>query len=103
MYLGDGYVVHHRRGVYRLTITLDAKYPGIVSECRKAIEAVMPMGKVGIQFRFGGTCAWVVNSSKQWPCLLPQHGAGRNTSASFGLRIGSKDSSTATPGTSYAG
>jgi hypothetical protein len=76
LYLGDGYVVHHRRGVYRLTITLDAKYPGIVSECREAIEAVMPMGRVGIQFRHGGTCAWVVNSSKQWPCLLPQHGSG---------------------------
>jgi hypothetical protein len=77
MYLGDGYVVHHRRRVYRLTITLDAKYPRIVSECRDALKAVMPLGAVGIQFRFGGTCAWVVNSSKQWPCLLPQHGAGK--------------------------
>jgi hypothetical protein len=38
MYLGDGYVVHHRRGVYRLTITLDAKYSGIVSECRDAVK-----------------------------------------------------------------
>ena len=77
LYLGDGYVVHHRRGVYRLTIALDAKYPGIVSECREAIEAVMPTGRVGIQFRHGGTCAWVSNSSKQWPCLLPQHGPGK--------------------------
>lgn len=77
LYLGDGYIVHHRRGVYRLTITLDAKYPGIVAECREAIEAVMPTGRVGIQFRFGGTCAWVVNTSKQWPCLLPQHGPGK--------------------------
>jgi hypothetical protein len=77
LYLGDGYLVHHRRGVYRLTITLDAKYPGIVSECRAAIEALMPRGRVGIQFRHGGTCAWVVNSSKQWPCLLPQHGPGK--------------------------
>ena len=77
LYLGDGYVVHHRRGVYRLTITLDAKYPGIVSECREAIEAVMPTGRVGIQFRHGGTCAWVSNSSKQWPFLLPQHGPGK--------------------------
>ena len=37
----------------------------------------MPRGRVGIQFRFGGTCAWVSNSSKQWPCLLPQHGQGK--------------------------
>lgn len=71
------YLVHHHRGVYRLTVTLDAKYPSIVSECREAIEAVMPRGRVGIQFRFGGTCAWVSNSSKQWPCLLPQHGQGK--------------------------
>jgi hypothetical protein len=77
LYLGDGYIVHHRRGVYRLTITLDAKYPSIVSECRAAIEAVMPTGRVGVQFRHGGTCAWVVNSSKQWPCLIPQHGPGK--------------------------
>lgn len=77
LYLGDGYIVHHRRGVYRLTITLDAKYPGIVGECRKAIGAVMPTGRVGLQFRHGGTCAWVTNSSKQWPCLFPQHGPGK--------------------------
>jgi hypothetical protein len=77
LYLGDGYLVHHRRGVYRLTITLDARYPGIVKECREAIQAIMPSGRVGLQFRFGGTCAWVMNSSKQWPCLFPQHGPGK--------------------------
>jgi hypothetical protein len=77
LYLGDGHIVHHRRGVYRLTVALDAKYPGIVSECRKAIQAVLPTGRVGIQLRHGGTCAWVINSSKQWPCLLPQHGPGK--------------------------
>ena len=37
----------------------------------------MPSGRVGLQFRFGGTCAWVNNSSKQWPCLFPQHGPGK--------------------------
>lgn len=76
MYLGDGYIVHHRRGVHRLTVTLDARYPGIVGECRAAIEAVLPHGRVGLHFRHGGTCAWVTNSSKQWPCLFPQHGPG---------------------------
>jgi hypothetical protein len=77
LYLGDGHIVHHRRGVYRLTITLDARYPGIVAECREAIQAVMPAGRVGLHFRHGGTCAWVTNSSKQWPCLFPQHGPGK--------------------------
>jgi hypothetical protein len=77
LYLGDGYIVHHRRGVYRFTVTLDARYPGIIAECRQAIQTVMPAGRVGLHFRHGGTCAWVTNSSKQWPCLFPQHGPGR--------------------------
>jgi hypothetical protein len=77
LYLGDGHIVHHRRRVYRLTVTLDARYPGIIGECRDAIEAVMPEGRVGLHFRYGGTCAWVTNSSKQWPCLFPQHGPGK--------------------------
>jgi hypothetical protein len=77
MYLGDGYIVHHRRGVHRLTISLDARYVGIVEECRQAVQAVMPRGRVGLQFRHGGTTAWITNSSKQWPCLFPQHGPGR--------------------------
>jgi hypothetical protein len=76
LYLGDGYIVHHRRGVYRLTVMLDSRYAGIVAACRQAIEAVMPAGRVCLQFRHGGTCTWVSNSSKQWPCLIPQHGPG---------------------------
>jgi hypothetical protein len=77
LYLGDGHIVHHRRGVYRLSITLDTRYPGIVAECQEAIQAVMPTGCVGLQFRCGGTCASVTNNSKQWPCLFPQHGPGK--------------------------
>jgi hypothetical protein len=77
LYLGDGYLAQHRREVYRLTISLDARYPGIVAECREAIQTVLPTGRVGVHFRYGGTCAWVTNSSKQWPCLFPQHGAGK--------------------------
>jgi hypothetical protein len=37
----------------------------------------MPAGRVGLHFRHGGTCAWVTNSSKQWPCLFPQLGPGK--------------------------
>jgi hypothetical protein len=77
LYLGDGYLARQRRSVYRLTITLDARYPGIIGECRDAIQAVMPNGRVGLHFRFGGTCAWLTNCSKQWPCLFPQHGPGK--------------------------
>jgi hypothetical protein len=34
VYLGDGYVAPSRRGVWRLRVTLDAAYPGIVEETR---------------------------------------------------------------------
>ena len=33
LYLGDGHITTHARRVYRLGITLDRKYPGIVREC----------------------------------------------------------------------
>ena len=42
IYLGDGCISDHPRGVCRLRITLDAIYPGIAAECATAIEAVAP-------------------------------------------------------------
>jgi len=41
LYLGDGCISRMNR-VWRLRIVLDAKYPGIIEECRKAIDCVMP-------------------------------------------------------------
>ena len=41
MYLGDGCISDHPRGMGRLRITLDAVYPGIAAECAKA-EALAP-------------------------------------------------------------
>src|SRR5215208_1362097 len=77
MYLGDGTITTHPRGVHRLGVTLDRKYPGIVQECAAAMTAVMPTSRVGIQ-RYGHMNADFVNSySRAWPCLLPQHGPGR--------------------------
>lgn len=77
MYLGDGCISDHLRGVYKLRITLDAGYPGIVAECAAAIEAVAPGRRAGIYKRTDGRCAEVSNYWKHWPCLLPQHGPGR--------------------------
>ena len=39
LYLGDGSIATHRRGVYRMRITLDVKYPGIVRDCRSSPNA----------------------------------------------------------------
>jgi Homeodomain-like domain len=75
MYLGDGCLSAHPRGVYKLRISLDARYPVIAEECESAIRAVMPRNRVG---RVGyGTWHELFAYSKCWPCLFPQHGPGR--------------------------
>ncbi len=76
LYLGDGCISAHPRGVYRLRITLDVRYPAIVQECEAAIRAVLPRNRVGRHLR-RCNCYVVSAYSKRWPCLLPQHGAGR--------------------------
>jgi hypothetical protein len=64
--------------VSRLTITLDAAYPGIVEECRTAIAAVLPRNTVNVRESARGERMVLVSTySKQWPCLLPQHGPGK--------------------------
>jgi hypothetical protein len=75
MYLGDGCLSPHRRGVFKLRISLDARYPEIVDECRDAICAVMPRSRVNrVDKR---TWFELYSYSKGWPCLFPQHGPGK--------------------------
>ncbi|HWL43457.1 MAG TPA: helix-turn-helix domain-containing protein [Ilumatobacter sp.] len=70
-YLGDGWIdLNGRRGVYRLVISCSAIYPDIVDEVQAAIEAVMPMNRVGRVARPGVTA--VQAYSKHWRCLFPQ-------------------------------
>jgi hypothetical protein len=75
MYLGDGYVVQMPRTM-KLSIALDAKYPGIIYECTEAIAKQRAQGvmKVGVQ----SYDTWVVVTGhwKHWTCLFPQHGKG---------------------------
>lgn len=75
LYLGDGCISRHRRGVYRLRIVLDVKYPGIVDSAAVAMGAVRP-GPVLRQLR-PQNCFEVSAYWKCWPCLFPQHGPGR--------------------------
>ena len=74
MYLGDGCISAHPRGVWRLRITLDAIYPGIVAECAASVEAVGRRAYV-LRRRDSRTVE-VSNYWKHWPCLIPQHGKG---------------------------
>lgn len=76
MYLGDGYIARQPRDVWRLRITTDDRYPGIIEECVRAMEAVMPTKRVG-RFHRRSACVDVSMYSKHWPCFFPQHGPGR--------------------------
>jgi hypothetical protein len=76
LYLGDGCISMTPKGTYRLRITLDSGYPGIVRECAAAIRAVMPLRSVLVQDRAGERAFEVGCTSKVWPQLFPQHGRG---------------------------
>jgi hypothetical protein len=62
--------------VFRLRITLDARYPHIVACATRAIEEVLPSNRVGVHDRTDSNATAVTCYSKHWPTLLPQHGAG---------------------------
>jgi hypothetical protein len=74
LYLGDGNLAGNGR-TYTLRITLDARYPAIVEAAASAVREVVPHRRVRVRARGG---AQIVESGwKDWPLLLPQHGAGR--------------------------
>jgi hypothetical protein len=76
LYLGDGCIAACPRGVFRLRISLDNRYPGIIASCRSSIEELlldkkMSSGKVTCL-----GCTEVYSYWKHWPCVFPQHGRG---------------------------
>jgi hypothetical protein len=76
MYLGDGAISESPR-TSRLRITLDMKWPGIISSCETAVSTVFPENRVA-RFRpdHQARCVVVSVYSKQIVCLFPQHGKG---------------------------
>jgi Helix-turn-helix domain len=84
VYLGDGCISAHRRGVYKLRLFLDARHPRIIDSCETAISTLVPRNKVARHARSGGYANSAPSSnvelsaySRSWPCLFPQHGPGR--------------------------
>jgi hypothetical protein len=67
LYLGDGYIASHPRGVYRLRISCANAYPELI-RCQSAMVAVLP-SKVSLVPCQG--CTEVASYSKHWPCLFP--------------------------------
>ncbi len=76
LYLGDGCISKHPRGVYRLRIFLDKKYPRIVAECVDSMRATVPGNKVHTLLT-PSNCFSVSAYTRSWPCLFPQHGPGK--------------------------
>ncbi len=73
VYLGDGMLTPAPRNVWRLRISLDAKYPAIISRAEEAIDQVAAR-TVGRVPRPG--CVELYSNWKHWICLFPQHGRG---------------------------
>ena len=83
LYLGDGWISQHPRGVFRLRIALDARYQEVIAECCRAARAVFPENRVGTLARPG--CIAVSVYSKRLPDLFPQHGPGRKHTRQIAL------------------
>jgi len=77
LYLGDGYMARFPRDVYKLTISCDAAYPGLISAAACAMQAVLPANRVGLVHHPVDRCTRVQCYSKRLPLLFPQHGRGR--------------------------
>ncbi len=76
LYLGDGSIATHHRGVYKLRLSLDPAYPRIIDEAGRAVSTVLPRNKVNERWH-PGDAVEVYSYSKSWPCLFPQHGPGK--------------------------
>jgi transcriptional regulator with XRE-family HTH domain len=75
-YLGDGSIVHTRRGVYRLRVACDLLHINIAVWIALAIEDVRGR-RAALQPRTTSSVIDVSSYWKHWPCVFPQHGPGR--------------------------
>jgi hypothetical protein len=74
-YLGDGSIARARRGVFTLQIANDAKYSVLSEEVAATMRLVKPTASPCLRAGKGATLIEV--RWKHWPCMFPQHGAGR--------------------------
>jgi hypothetical protein len=102
LYLGDGHVVS-TDGSYRLTIKLDAAYPGIVDAAAAAVAAVMPGHSVAVRRHATQRCVAVSTHSILWPQLLPSMARAASTCDRSASALGSSASPSASHARSYAG
>lgn len=75
-YLGDGHIWQASRACWRLTVSLDRRYPLVVDEVQAAIEAADPTTTVR-RHHYRPGAKLLVACSLIWPIAFPQHGPGR--------------------------
>lgn len=76
LYLGDGCISWMGR-TYRLRISLDSKYPGIIDVGKRVLERCFFAEPHGVSLADGGSCTIIGVYCNHLPCLLPQHGPGK--------------------------
>ncbi len=84
LYLGDGTLSIGPRNVWQVRISLDARYPQIITRGQEAIAEVGGRA-VGATARPG--CIVISSYWKHWICLFPQHGRGRKHERSIKLEV----------------
>ena len=84
LYLGDGCISAHPRGVFRLRLSLDPAYPRIVEEAKAAMREVVPASKA-TSWLSPSRAIEAYSYSRSWVCLFPQHGPGKKHLRRIGL------------------
>jgi hypothetical protein len=76
-YLGDGCIdlMKNKKRVYRLRITQDKGYTGLISACEQAINIVLPKNRVFFASKQG--CVDIIVCSIHLVQMFPQHGIGK--------------------------
>jgi len=76
VYLGDGHITAMPR-THRLRVSLDAKYPNIVTGVEQLLARCLPTSNIARVTADGGSTVVVQTWHCHLPCLLPQHGPGK--------------------------
>ncbi|WP_198554332.1 transcriptional regulator [Nocardioides alpinus] len=74
-YLGDGHITEGRRRVFNLHVVNDQRYEDLNRHILELMRRVKPGSRPHTRLQPG--CVVSTVSWKHWPCLFPQHGAGR--------------------------
>jgi hypothetical protein len=77
LYLGDGCISPGPRGVYKLRIALDSRYPRLIASAVATTRILLPNNRVNVWKHPQHNVVNVIAYSKWWPMLFPQHAPGR--------------------------